>query len=317
MSSIHVKEFIRDVYPGRSSLSGNGKEFNVPCPFHDDRKAKKHAYINIKTGMWICFRCDEHGGFVRFARKALASRPDLKLHDYVIFDGEGEAGASLLHLSMPVLAKTPKIQPLPAGYLPVWLEAPGYEEARKKALAYLDSRGVSVITAHAYEIGFATIGQLRGRVIVPVRAVDSRLVGWVARDLTGEQFLKILSSSNEVESIKNHIFGLDKAQYFSEIVVVEGVFDAMRHGPNFVALLGKNPTAQQIAVLLTMRAKGITKMTVLLDADASLAAKFLAGRLVAHIPEVYVATLLRSKDPGEAPDEEITEVIENANRYRI
>jgi DNA primase len=316
MPTYHVKEFVRDAFSGRARISGNGIEVNVPCPFHDDWKDKKHLYVNLKTGMWICFKCDAHGGFPNLVREMLNGNANTNLHfgDYVIYDDSEETGDGLLRLSVRPAQREKKSYPFPEGYLPVWVPTTTHEVLRAEAVLYLTTRGVDFVAARLYEIGFAPTGRLGHRVIVPVRAADERLVGWVARDTTGQSPIKILSSSNEEDSIRNHVFNLNRAQHAAEIVVVEGVFDAIRHGTNFVALLGKLPTEQQVASIIQTRMKAVRSVTVLLDRDAPREGRTLAKRLSMHLPDVRWAHLPRSKDPGEAPETEVHEALMDAKK---
>jgi len=305
-----VKQFCQDAFGKTMRVSMGGKEINLPCPFHGDHK-KWHFYVNVTSGLYFCFRCEERGNFWKLLLRVAAENPDLKPSDYVIGEDEPQLGAFSYAVPPRSCAQTYSLQ-FPEGYHPVWSNFPGHEVARKAALDYLNGRGLSLVDARFFEIGFAPSGRLGRRVIVPVRSPDKRLVGWVARDITGEKPLKILSSSDKEVSVKDYVFSLDKAKgVCAEVVVVEGVFDAMRHGAHFLALLGRVATERQVAALIAARFK---KVTVFLDTDAVSQASALARRLVLHVPEVRLARLPRSKDPGEALTAEVQEALSTAKK---
>lgn len=311
---VRVEELMRDAFPGFRK-SSNECEFTVECPFHRDTGRKKHLYVNAKNGLFYCFRCEEKGSFPKLVKAVCEAHANLEFSNYVVFDGKDER-PDMLVLPPAPLKKTVIPVPLPPGYLPVWKPTDRYETLRREAFEYLMSRGVDPVKAQLYEVGFAPAGCLGHRVIVPVRAITGRLVGWVARDITGTQSLKILSSDSEQESVKDHVFGLNHTVSLraDSVTVVEGVFDAMRHGVgSFVALLGKSPTAQQLAAILSLK---LRQVVVLLDRDAPREAQVLARRMVMHVSDVRVATLTRSKDPGEAEDAEIHDVLAAARRIR-
>ena len=215
----------------------------------------------------------------------------------------------------PVEAKPGRaLVELPKGLVPIWKEhdVPVAERRRQRGLAYLDTRGVSRSLAEFYQIHVGVVGRYESRVAVPVLTAESREVaGWVARATRAGLEPKVLNTpSNDTVSIDDHLFSLDKAQgVYTDVVLVEGVFDAMKHGPNFLALLGKALKKRQLIALL--RAK-FQRVTVMLDRDAHGPCRELARALRMHIPEVRYAMLRSAKDPGDATREQVQEALATA-----
>ena len=125
-----------------------------------------------------------------------------------------------------------------------------------------------------YKIGYAKTGKMVGRVVVPIRNVHGRLVGFSGRIVNPKQSpCKWLHFGFE-RSI--NFFNLDNAfDYLCEtgkrsIVLVEGPFDALKlveaGVKNTVAILGDALTPGQVEVLKKI---GVSKIWLALDGDSA------------------------------------------------
>lgn len=311
---MRIEAFVRDAFSIRAMV---GTQWNVPCPFHGDTH-KRHLYISADSGLWICFRCDEKGSFRKLVWKIAKTDSSIKPSEYLDAEDDGEKdllrsfGASIKGSGV----STDDVE-FPEHTYAVWKRISGVSELiRAKAIKYLIKRGISPGNMMLYDLHFCAAGTYRNRILVPVYHEDTgQRVGWVARDFTGEADRKILSSTTHAggPSVDATLLNLHLAKgRFEEVVLVEGPFDAMKHGPTFLALFGKKLKDSQFHSLVAARFK---KVTILLDADVDVRKDSYALRdsLKMHIPEVRVARLVKSKDPGEAGAEEIAQALANAS----
>lgn len=135
------------------------------------------------------------------------------------------------------------------------------EFAYKQALAYLKKRNIGSYDIERYDIGYCANGDYAGRIIVPSYDADNKLNYFLARDFTGNAYLKYKNPpvSKDVVVFENQI------DFSEPLVFCEGVFDAMAIRRNAIALLGKN-----IPSKLKMRLieHGVTEVSIVLDNDA-------------------------------------------------
>lgn len=298
-----VKRFVREFFPG-SSL--NASNIAIPCPLCGD--GKRRLYINPKNGLWICFKCGAKGSFPKFVYKLAKDDPSLNPLEWL---AESVYEPIVPDTAPPVVLDPLKADecPLPEDFQFMWetptLDGPfaivnaDYVAMKNEAFNYLSGRGVNPLDIR-YGFGYCTRGKYAGRVIVPVTAINGVRVGWIARDISGKSPVKVLTPSGS--KIKNHVFGLGHAleDGHRHIVLVEGVFDALRHGTAFCALLGKMISAGQMSQLVRNRDK-IDRITVFLDADATHDGKLLVEHLKMYFKEVDFidCAKLGFKDPAE------------------
>ena len=126
--------------------------------------------------------------------------------------------------------------------LPVTYTKLNIETCKKnKLLEFLKSRNITQDIIDFYNIGYTTWDeddwQLRDRLIVPSYDINGDLNYWVGRDFSG--YKSKIKYKNCKADKKQIIFQEDKIQWDADIILVEGVLDALVY-PNSIALLGKN-----------------------------------------------------------------------------
>lgn len=315
--SRHVTAFVETVFEDRAQGRG-GAEYNLVCPFCGGEEAapKKKLYLNRKTGLWICFRCEKKGTFPWLVKQMAKDDPDINVREFLSGLEDASVGADLSLFGWrdrkvsPPKAPTQPTFVTPTGLVPVWKEHTSTiaEARRLRGLKYLGSRGVSDTLAEYYQIHVGVVGRYEGRVVVPVFDPETHLaVGWVARTY-GLREPKVLNTPvQDGHSLDDTLFNLDKARgVLNEVVIVEGVFDAMKHGPHFLALFGKALKQKQFLAL--MKAK-FGKVTVMLDKDAAKECRAMARALKFHMPAVHYAWLTTAKDPGAATRAQVLEAL--------
>lgn len=142
-----------------------------------------------------------------------------------------------------------------------------------KAMKYLKERGIESYDIERYDIGYCDKGDYSGRIIVPSYDVDNKLNYFLARDFTGNAYLKYKNPpvSKDVVVFENQI------DFSEPLILCEGVFDAMAIRRNAIALLGKN-----IPNKLKMRLvqHGVKEVSIVLDNDAFKNALYLSESLM-------------------------------------
>lgn len=307
-----IPPFVRllEKYSPTTRYSG-GKELAIRCPFHGG--ATQNLWLNLEKLVFICYRCDERGS-LRYLLAKVRER-NATLFANVSLDD------LLTEKAKP--QEVPQEHPgfeikLPPGFDPLWGESYSGHPYRKKAIDYLHKRGLTNDLIELYRIGWCSYGPYAWRVIVPTYE-DQRLVYWLARDFTNKQDLKVKNppkSSNTVGA-KEWVFNLNIAEAYPDIVVCEGVFDAIAAGFNAVALFGK--TASEIQVK-KIRNKNFKTITILLDADAHREGYKLARAFTTSLPSKQRPTVrfasLPTGDPNSVPYQTVKETLERATVVR-
>ena len=289
------------------ALRKSGRNWAGFCPFHPNSKTPAF-YVFPESQTWRCFgACAEGGDVFSFVMKKnswefkealveLARQAGVTLEEQRPKDTAREAAetrwAALLDSASLYFHQ-------------LLLHAPQAEAARR----YVGGRALSEETVATFRLGFAldswdalrthftaqgyteqellTVGLLsereatgtrydrfRGRLMIPIRDIDGRVVGFGARTLDPAGVPKYLNSPQTPLFDKGHlIYNLDGARRHireaRQVVLVEGYMDVMQawqHGfRNVVAQMGTSLTETQLRLL-----QRLTKRFVLaLDPDAA------------------------------------------------
>lgn len=279
----------------------SGDELVVECPWCSRPK----LYLSIRRKRYLCFRGCSQGAVARLV--AHVDGISLKAAGQKLDSGPRTAtdladAISRLRRGHRNEPPDPPQIPLPPEFVPCfdgeWWRVP----------RYVATRGISERALIRHGIGYARRGRYRDRLIVPIvfgeyRAFIARLMGspqaraWVTREgktVTPPRYL----TPRDAE-IGRAIFWGDRVEAGDDVIVVEGVFDAIRLidlGFVAVATLGKRTTTEQLGALVH---SGASSLTWLYDSDAvtssmteaakaaSLAATGKLTVFVAELPDGY------------------------------
>ena len=141
---------------------------------------------------------------------------------------------------------------------------------KKKLVEYLNKRHITQDIIDLHNIGYTTWDEdkmnLRNRLIIPSYDSAGDLNYWVGRDFTGnEKRMKYWNSKNDKNEI---VFQESLIQWDANIVLVEGVFDALTY-PNAISLLGKTLT-RGCKLHTTLKEKANANIIVCLDGDTEI-----------------------------------------------
>lgn len=311
---------IVDLISESVSLRRSGRNYAGFCPFHANSRTPAF-YVFPETQTWRCFgACAEGGDIFSFVTKKegwefkealeyLARRAGVTLEAHRPADKAQHAFEDKLGDLLTAAADY---------FHQLLLYAPQAELARR----YVSERGLNEQTLDTFRIGYALdswdacrnhfnaqgysdddlvdaglltenpekgtrYDRFRHRLMIPIRDVNGRTVGFGARTLEKDGIPKYLNSPQTALFDKSSLlYGLDTARRHireaRQVVIVEGYLDVMQAWQagfgNVVAQMGTALTEQQLQLL-----KRYTKRFVLaLDADAAGAKATLRGLEVAR-----------------------------------
>jgi DNA primase len=314
-SRLDIVEVISAYIP----LQKAGRNYKALCPFHSEKTPS--FVVFPESQHWHCFGACGEGGDVftfvmkregwdfRTALEELARRAGVKLRprtpEQVQAEEEAdrlrgllgeaaryyhhllrhapEAGAARAYVAKRNL-RDETIETFSLGF-----SLPGWDHGR----SFLTEQGYTVedlikvgLLVQKEETG-STYDRFRNRLMIPIRDLQGRVIGFGARALDPEDVPKYLNSPQTALFDKSHtLFGLDLARRAirdgDRVVVVEGYMDVMQaHQAGFanvVAQMGTALTESQLKQL-----QRYTKRLVLaLDPDAAGVSATLRGVEVAQ-----------------------------------
>jgi DNA primase len=163
------------------------------------------------------------------------------------------------------------------------------------AMRYLRDRGVSYADIVRWKIGYCFDGQYRGRVVVPSFDDDGDANYFIARTYNGDSYrYKNPKASKDV--VFNELF----VDWNDDLVIVEGVFDAIRAG-NAVPILGS--TLRTDSRLLRKIVFNDTPVYMALDPDAAEKEHRIIETLLRYDVEVHKIDVSGYEDVAEMPIE--------------
>ena len=294
-----------------------GDELYAECPFCG--KGKKHFSVNVDKGVFNCYRCMSRGTYRKLINATEGTHMSNNQISEFLKSYWEDVSIGILE---DILQKkntngkkkkvdTDKITDIQEieGVVSI-TDYTGGSNIHKKAIKYLIHRNITQVQMKKYNICVGLEGDLKGFVVFPVYEEGS------LQSYVGRSFLPNLprytgpTGGGVWVDKRNLLFGIDYLGDTKEVVLVEGIFDALALAPltkaTPVAILGKAVTGEQSMKLLQ---HGVTSVTILFD--GSVTSKEInrsVVRLVGIIPEVYVATLTSGKDPSESTKSALTAI---------
>ena len=274
----------------------NGEEHLFHCPKCNHHKLK--LSVNIEKGVFKCWICDYSGTKVsplirRYAPSFYADwrhmegEIDLAKYD-TIFEEETEAPPQVIDIPENFQTLTGKKTKL-----------------KKKALNYLYSRGFSDLDILRWKIGFCNYGEYRDRIIVPSFDHLGNLNFFIARTYTGDW-----AKYKNPNASKDIIFNDLNVDWDDDILLVEGVFDAMKC-KNAIPLLGS--TLREKSKLFQKICERKPNIYLALDEDAKEKEYKIAKKLREYNIKAKTISIAPYLDIGEMPKEEVESRKQNAD----
>ena len=288
---------------GQSTLANSGKNISVICPAcKSDSKSssrKKKLSICLNKGIYHCWVCESKGhNIAKFAiRNTFVNKSDIAiLNELFSFDENKEE-------------KEPEyILRLPEDFC-LLVNATG--RMGKVATSYLHKRGLTQRDFLRYKIGISSEYEFNNRVIFPSFCNDMKLNYFLSRTYDDNQFRKYKNCKIQRKDI---IFNEHLIEWDKPIILVEGVFDAIKAGDNSVPMLGswideshylfKRVVQEQAPVILGLDPDAI-------DKTMKIAKNFMQFGIDVKI------TNHKEKDFGAMGKEEANYYIQSAKKYEL
>lgn len=289
---------------------GDELQFKCVHPLHNDRNPS--AFINTKTGKWLCFSCGRKGSLVTIIK--LVKGQDVDVESFL-------SRAELLQMQINGIYKTSASNILRYDELLQFQETIDYEftffepvKSNKEALSYLISRGISKDTINDFGLKFAPSGNYRNRIIIPY-SKDGQIIGFNSRTIDKNDHIRYLYYLNH-DMFKGYIYNYDKIVNYDYCLLVEGPFDLMySHSiglKNVISTLNTNVSLEHIREIIKFK-KIIFMFDNDINTNAGYKAVIKASQLINSIAdkEIFYAELPEGKDPNSCSPSEIKHSLSN------
>jgi DNA primase len=325
---IKAESDIVSVVSGFVTLKKVGKDYKGLCPFHQEKTPS--FYVIPAKGFYHCFGCGVGGNAVNF----------IMAHERLDYPEALRYLAEKAGITIPEIPKGNKSD-IDALYEALALAGAYFSKSLSdgsglSALNYLHSRGITDETSRTFGIGYAPPGwdglikheaskgigsailervglvakkesfydRFRNRLMVPIKTVSGRIVGFGGRVMPGDDGPKYINSpETEIYKKGKLLFGLDISKDHireeNQAIVVEGYFDLIalhQYGiKNVVAVSGTGFTPEQAQLL----SRFCEQIVLLYDSDsAGIKAAFRAcGVLYNSGVEPRLVRLAKGHDP--------------------
>ena len=263
------------------------------CPFCEDTKGKKKLSVNYKKNFAKCWSCDwRTKNIYRIVRRfgtydqrqkwlQLDGRLDLSEFDKFFAEINEKEIKQTISLPDEFVSLCNKNLPMSSA----------------KALDYLKSRGITKKQILDWKIGYATGGKYGGRIIIPSFNWDGNCNYYIARSFVGHQ-RRYLNPPVGRDIVFNELF----IDWDEDVVLVEGVFDAIVAGSNSIPILGS--TLRENSRLFQQIVMNDTPVYLALDKDAETKRNWIIKSFLRYDIELYVIDTSGCEDIGSMSKEE-------------
>lgn len=297
--------------------SVNEVRYNCPfCPPNEDYKLYVKVANDKTDGLWQCKKCSSVGNPVSFVMKYngvdfKTAKDILELYGFDDNDFTREAkerGVSIEEYLLLLMREKDKVienakntltpPPLPIGYKRIVdnLQNP---EVVPFVNYLINVRGYTVDDIILHNIGYITNGYavsskdkkipLNNHVVFLTHDNNGNYQYWNTRSIDPEPYIKSfngLADDNQY-SKRNTVFNLNRARYCKDLVLVEGVTDALTVGEQGIATFGKQVTNEQVELILA-NIQPEQNLFIMLDRDADTEASKLADKIQPKHKNTYI-----------------------------
>jgi DNA primase len=267
------------------------------CPFCHHHKKK--LQVNLNTQNWKCWICKDSNKSTGLSIKSLL----IKMKAFDQF--KDELKKYKIYTSDYVPKYTDEVISLPSEFKSMIKESamPAY----KQAMYYLKKRGITPMDIIKYNIGYCDSGEYKNRIIIPSYDEYGQLNYFVSRSWVDDHYLKYMNPR-----VSKEIVGFEMlVNWDMDIILTEGVFDAMAIKRNAIPLFGKDINPYLKFKIISNHVKNLY---LVLDQDALENVLKNAEELISFGINVF-AVRLGDKDPSELGYEKIHEIINNTKPF--
>jgi DNA primase len=326
IEEVKAKVDIVDVIGGHVVLKKRGKDYLGSCPFHQEKSPS--FSVSPTKQMYYCFGCQAGGNAITFLmelgkqsftevvldlarryqvsvqtlepeqrqelQRRLSQREQLyeimaitaNFYQHALNQPQGEKALTYLKEERAFSDET--IQSFQLGYAPA-----GWETLANYLIEQKNFPPQSIVAAGlaiARKDGTSYYDRFRDRLMIPIRDLRGRVIGFGGRTLSDEQPKYLNSPETELFDKGNTLYGLDRAKdaisKTDRAVVVEGYFDVIAlHAAGIDSAVAALGTALSLA-----QVKQLVKFTeskqIILNFDADKAGNIAAERAIGEVTEL-------------------------------
>ena len=280
----------------------------MPCPFHDERTVGAFIiYVEgDRVGGFRCLSCGAHGGLVDFVERVRGcSREGAKEWIARLREGDVEEARSPVQRVELVVDRGVR-RPFE---LPREVVRRPLDQWSETARRYAEQRHLTAGQVARWGVGYAVVGRLKGRLVIPVCDQHGAVQSYMARSFAGHSAKYFYPSLRDGPSL-DAMFGEQHWPRHDrnavEVVVCEGALNALAvercyEGQPVAALGGSDPRALHVFKLA-----GFGRVCLLTDQDPAGdgAAAVLWRQLARHV-EVRRVTLGVGRDADDVTSAEL------------
>lgn len=271
---------------GASYHTGDEVLFYCPkCKHH-----KKKLSVNLEKNKFKCWVCEYRGNNIRRLVKRHGSYFDQK--EWQKYDNSVEIASFEEAFSTEQSEEATPLEQtvsLPEEFKTLCTN--NISLAAKPVLRFLYDRGVGKSDILKWKIGYCPTGDYGDRVVIPSFNEDGDVNYFVARAY-GKDWMKYKNPPASRDIIFNELY----VDFESDLVIVEGVFDAIVAG-NAVPILGSS--LRDGSKLLKRIVEHDTPVYIALDPDVETKAMKLIKKMLTFDIEVYKIDITPYADVGE------------------
>jgi DNA primase len=273
----------------------SGGEYLFTCPKCNHHKRK--LSVNIDKNVFKCWICEYSGTNIgRLVRKyadfnlkakwkEISGQYEIEQFDEIIaslFPEEEEELDEIVKLPNEFVSLANKSRSL----------------LSTKARNYLTRRGITEEDILFWKIGYCPSGEYGGRIVIPSFNENGDCNYFIGRTYQGDWRKYMNPPTSKSKIIFNELY----IDWDEELILTEGVFDAIVAGKNSVPILGSSLKEQ--SKLFKSIISNDTTVYVALDPDAEEKASGLIENLIKYGAEVYKIEVAPYSDVGEMPKRE-------------
>ena len=287
---------------GESSIANSGKNVSVVCPVCKENSRntskKKKLSICLEKGIYHCWVCESKGKNVAtFAYK------------YAGIDNHIRAKLSeSFNLQQEELREKEVLIRIPSDFRLLYLDNTIQGKIAKR---YLRKRGCNSDDLLRFKIGISNESEYVNRIIIPSFSEDMKLNFFLSRSYDENSIRKYKNCDGKKTEI---IFNEHLIDWKQPLVLVEGVFDAIKSIENTVPVLGS--WIDESHYIFQKIVKNNTPVILGMDPDAIPKTMKIAKNLASFGIDVKICNH-KEKDFGDMTKEEVKFYIQNAKKYEI
>tara|TARA_R110001583_G_scaffold7472_1_gene36959 strand:- start:4164 stop:5102 length:939 start_codon:yes stop_codon:yes gene_type:complete len=295
---MNKKEAKKILYEALGHYSDKGNELLFSCPACNHRKLK--FSVNLDKNAYKCWICDYRGRNLRRVVRRFGSYTELQKWDQITNRTDLERFSELF-MEPEHREETQKLE-LPQEF--VSLCATNIPATGMYAMRYLQKRGIEYADILKWKIGYCFSGEYKNRIIVPSFDDDGDISYFVARSYNGDSY-----KYKNPRVSKNITFNELYVDWNSDLIIVEGIFDALVAG-NAVPILGS--TLRPDSKLIREIVRHDTPIYIALDPDARAKENKIIETLLKYDIEMYKVDVSGYEDVGVMPKNVFEERKNNA-----